>query len=154
MLHLVYMEPQNSNKHKNIVLFGLVIGAFILGYFSHSQVRMMSFNNYGYHRAFDSRGYGRGMMGVGSYGGGYTNLSMSQMMQYMVFGIQGRTGDDFDAAFLQQMIAHHQGAIDMARLVLSTSTRPELVKFANDMITNQQKEIDTMVSWQKTWFAK
>ena len=32
--------------------------------------------------------------------------------------LKNKTGDDFDKAFIEQMIIHHQGAIEMATLVL------------------------------------
>lgn len=79
--------------------------------------------------------------------------SMNQMMGDMTSELKDKTGADFDAAFLEQMIPHHQGAIEMARMVLSTSKRPELIKLANDIISAQQKEIDMMRSWQRTWFG-
>ena len=81
------------------------------------------------------------------------SMSMNQMMNAMSDGLKGKTGDDFDAAFLEEMIPHHQGAVEMARLVLATSKRPELIKMANDIITAQQKEIDMMRAWQRSWFG-
>ena len=48
-------------------------------------------------------------------------------------------------------IVHHQGAVNMAReLLKDRSVKPELVKFANEIITNQSKEIEM----QKDWLRK
>jgi uncharacterized protein (DUF305 family) len=80
-------------------------------------------------------------------------MSMRQMMDAMGKNLEGKTGSDFDSAFLEEMIPHHLGAIDMARMVLATSKRPELIKMANDIITAQQKEIDMMREWERTWFG-
>ena len=79
---------------------------------------------------------------------------MASMMHDMNANLTGKTGDVFDKAFLDDMIIHHQGAVDMAQLVLKNSKRPELIKLANDIITAQTTEIDMMKKWQKEWFAQ
>lgn len=79
-------------------------------------------------------------------------MGMESMMGGMMAGLQGKTGDEFDKAFLSEMIMHHQGAVVMAEAVLKTSKRPELIKLANDIISAQTKEIEMMQDWQKTWF--
>jgi uncharacterized protein (DUF305 family) len=84
----------------------------------------------------------------------HQETSMAATMGGMMSGLNGKTGDDFDKAFLSEMIVHHQGAVDMAQAVLKNSKRPELIKLANDIIKAQTGEIATMQSWQKTWFTK
>lgn len=81
-----------------------------------------------------------------------TSGDMNEMMMNMMSGLAGKTGDDFDKAFLSEMIVHHQGAVDMAREVLAKSKRPELTKLANDIISTQTKEIEMMKGWEKSWF--
>lgn len=81
------------------------------------------------------------------------SMTMRQMMDSMSASLVGKKGNDFDSAFLEEMIPHHQGAVAMAQMVLATSKRPELIKLANEIITSQQKEIDQMRSWQRTWFG-
>ena len=78
--------------------------------------------------------------------------SMQNMMQAMSDDLKGKTGDDFDKAFLSEMTAHHQGAVIMAQQVLATSRRPELIKLANDIISAQTSEIGMMKGWEKSWF--
>jgi uncharacterized protein (DUF305 family) len=56
------------------------------------------------------------------------------------------TGDP-DRDFLAMMIPHHQGAIDMARIVIASGKKPEVKKFAEDIIAHQQAEIDLMKRW-------
>ncbi len=80
-------------------------------------------------------------------------MTMGSMMGDMTAGLKGKTGNDFDHAFLTEMIVHHQGAVDMARLVLAQSTRPELKAFANKIITAQSAEITQMRAWQTAWSA-
>lgn len=79
--------------------------------------------------------------------------SMHSMMDGMMMGLEGKTGDAFDKAFLSEMIVHHEGAVEMAKAVLATSKRTELIKLANDIITAQTKEIAQMKSWSATWFV-
>ncbi len=79
-------------------------------------------------------------------------MDMESQMHGMTMSLEGKTGDAFDKEFLSQMIVHHQGAVDMAQMVLKTSKRPELIKLANDIITAQNGEIKMMQDWQKMWF--
>lgn len=83
---------------------------------------------------------------------GNVPMNMESMMGGMMAGLQGKTGDAFDKEFLAEMIVHHQGAVEMAKAVLVTSKRPELIKLANDIISAQTKEIGMMQEWQKAWF--
>lgn len=82
------------------------------------------------------------------------NLTMDQQMANMMSPLTGKTGDDLDKAFLQQMIVHHQGAVAMAELLAKGTKRPELQKMAKDIIEAQTKEIDQMDIWLTTWFSK
>ncbi len=43
-------------------------------------------------------------------------------------------GGAADQHFIVQMIPHHQGAIDMAKVALERSKRPEVLKLANEII--------------------
>jgi len=80
------------------------------------------------------------------------SMSMEAMMHDMMIGLEGKTGDEFDKAFLSEMIVHHEGAVDMAHAVLATSKRPELVKLANDIISAQTNEIAMMKGWLRDWY--
>ena len=67
--------------------------------------------------------------------------AMDQQMMGVVM-----TGDA-DRDFLIMMIPHHQGAIDMARILIENGKNPEIRKFAADIIAHQQAEIDMMNRW-------
>lgn len=56
------------------------------------------------------------------------------------------TGDP-DADFRIQMIPHHQGAIDMARVALRRATDPWTRQLAEAIIVEQQREIRDMQGW-------
>lgn len=59
-----------------------------------------------------------------------------------------RTGEP-DRDFVEQMIPHHQGAIDMARALLMNGHDKELQQLAKSIITDQQNEIQLMRIWLK-----
>ncbi|MBU3668829.1 MAG: DUF305 domain-containing protein [Candidatus Taylorbacteria bacterium] len=76
---------------------------------------------------------------------------MEDMMKGMMAGLDGKTGTEFDQAFLKEMIVHHQGAVVMAEAVLKQSKQPELIQLAKDIISAQTKEIEMMKKWQGEW---
>jgi len=78
---------------------------------------------------------------------------MHGAMDGMMMGLQGKTGDALDEAFLTEMIVHHEGAVSMARTLVAGTKRPELLKLGNDIITAQTKEIEMMTQWRKAWFG-
>lgn len=63
-------------------------------------------------------------------------------------------GDEFDKAFIKEMINHHQGAIDMAKLIDANTKHDELKTLGQDIISAQTKEIDMMQAWQMEWGYK
>lgn len=69
------------------------------------------------------------------------SVGMEKMMSEM--HAPGYTGDP-DIDFLAMMIPHHEGAIDMARLVLQYGNDPVTRKLAEDIIASQRVEIEGM----------
>lgn len=55
-----------------------------------------------------------------------------------------------DHDFLAMMIPHHQGAIDMAKIVLLRTQDPRIRNLAQSIITEQQYEIELMRSMLAT----
>lgn len=92
---------------------------------------------------------------------GYPASSGTAMMDHSAMGMENtnagmmnalnnKTGDDFDKAFLQQMIVHHRSAINMA--VSGTNAQHQEVKdLTAAIITAQTKEVKEMKQWQKNW---
>lgn len=64
------------------------------------------------------------------------------------------TGANFDRAFIDAMVPHHESAIAMARAAKAAGlSQPDLVKVANDILATQQDEIDKMKGWRGEWFG-
>ena len=61
------------------------------------------------------------------------------------------TGEDYDRMFIANMIEHHKGAVDMAKLAQTNAKHQELKDMANAIITAQTKEITDMEAWQTNW---
>ena len=132
------------------LLLGVLIG--VLGY----GVFLKYFNpfwqggwkdDYGMHMMSDGRMMKNSemsdRMGMGYMG----NMSMQDMSDMML----GKVGKDIEKAFLEGMIPHHQGAVEMAKILLKDQTiSAELRKFAEGIIAAQEGEIVQM----KTWLQK
>lgn len=54
-----------------------------------------------------------------------------------------------DHDFIEMMLPHHQGAVDMAKAVLLYTEDPEIRNIALGIITEQQTEINIMQAWLK-----
>src|SRR3990167_754688 len=52
-----------------------------------------------------------------------------------------------DSHFIEQMIPHHEDAIVMANLALTSAEHKEIKTLANDIIKTQSEEIDQMKQW-------
>jgi uncharacterized protein (DUF305 family) len=133
---------ENKNNITAIVIVGIVgifIGWLIWGHSAKPQVVQ------------STRGMAH-MMPDGTMMGG--NTDMSAMMANMNAGLQGKTGDAFDQEFIAEMIVHHQGAIDMAKLALTNAKHQEIKDLANAIISAQTKEITQMKQWQKSWYTQ
>lgn len=56
---------------------------------------------------------------------------------------------DADVDFVRLMVAHHQAAIEMARIHLAHGGDPQMQRLAQEIITDQQSEIELMRLWLK-----
>lgn len=78
---------------------------------------------------------------------GHSMEGMSDMNE----ALKGLSGEAFDKKFLELMIEHHQGAIDMAHPAATNAFHQEVKDLAQAIITAQTKEINQMKIWQKAW---
>lgn len=82
-----------------------------------------------------------------------------QQKQGMHMGMMGDETDmtrleqaeDFDTAFIEEMIPHHQMAVMMASMLKNGTARFEMKKLADDIINAQTKEIKQMREWLNEW---
>ncbi len=88
----------------------------------------------GQHGMMGSSGMHMGMMG---------NESDDQRLE---------SASDFDKAFIEGMIPHHQMAVMMASMLKNGSTRQEMRQLADEIIKAQTDEIDQMREWYSEWY--
>ncbi len=60
---------------------------------------------------------------------------------------------NIDQHFIVQMIPHHEGAIEMAKIALERSKRAEIISLSNGIIEAQEREITNMSAWYESWFG-
>lgn len=93
---------------------------------------------------------------------GYPSTSADNMMDHSAMGmmdemagigaeLEGKSGDEFDKAFIEQMILHHQSAVDMAAPATKSASRQEVKTLASEIIAAQTLEIKQMKQWQSDW---
>lgn len=61
------------------------------------------------------------------------------------------TGEDYDKAFVGNMIVHHEGAVSMAEMAGSKTAHSEIQDLAFSIITSQSTEIASLRDWQDQW---
>lgn len=94
---------------------------------------------------------GGGMLSRPDIGGGLLHSGRSMSPDMM----QGKEMDDDehssssdpDIAFVENMIPHHQEAIDMAKKVLDSGDDEQVKDWANQIIAAQETEIAEMQEW-------
>jgi uncharacterized protein (DUF305 family) len=93
----------------------------------------------GGHGQMDHDRMGHGSMGMGSIG----------MAKQMVM----KNGKYADEAFIDAMVPHHQGAIEMARVALENAEHEEIKELSRNIISSQQAEIEQLKAIKKEEFG-
>ena len=76
---------------------------------------------------------------------GMEGMQMEGMMsEEDMQALSDAQGTDAARLFLEQMIAHHEGAVDMAQTEIEDGQFPDAVEMARTIVDTQQQEIDTM----------
>lgn len=76
---------------------------------------------------------------------GHGGMDMDGVSQEeMMAKLEGLSGAEFDEAFLNGMIAHHQGAVQMSETQLRDGENAEALALAEKIIEDQQAEIAEM----------
>jgi len=75
-----------------------------------------------------------------------TSTSMAKDLDHL------QTTEPFDLAFIDAMIPHHQGAIDMATAAGEKATQPETKALASIIVRDESRAIDQMKTWRDAWY--
>ena len=59
----------------------------------------------------------------------------------------------FDQLFIDMMVPHHEGAVEMARIAQQRAEHPEIKQLAADILRSQDAEISRMRQWRQTWYG-
>lgn len=66
------------------------------------------------------------------------------MTEEQMTRLRNATGTEFDRVFLQMMIEHHTGAVQMARTEQQQGSNPRARELADSIVTSQNAEIEQM----------
>lgn len=83
----------------------------------------------------------------------HQNMNNDQMTHSQMKSSPNAANTAYDLQFIDTMIAHHQGAIEMAKMAETRGRHAELKTVAKNIIASQEKEIGEMKSWREKWFA-
>jgi uncharacterized protein (DUF305 family) len=81
------------------------------------------------------------------------SMNNDMTMNEMSTSLAGKSGDEFDMAFIDLMTEHHQGAIAMANLAKTNAGHDEIRNMADDIISAQASEVEMMKGWKAAWFG-
>jgi len=105
-------------------------------------------------------GAGGGQQGSGSGGGmaGMDHSNMNHGSMGMGSGEMARqmvmeNGKYSDERFIDAMVPHHQGAIEMAKVALEHAEHEEIKELSHNIISSQQAEIEELKSIKKEEFG-
>jgi uncharacterized protein (DUF305 family) len=60
---------------------------------------------------------------------------------------------EFDQLFIDMMVPHHQGAVEMARIAQARAEHQEIKDLAVAILVGQTSEIDQMKGWRLAWYG-
>lgn len=89
---------------------------------------------------------------LGLLGGYFVSPSYQQTMyDKNVMGLG--TADRFvDLRYINQMAAHHRGAMLLAEQLQDKTTRPELSELSEAILIGEPKLIDELYGWKREWY--
>lgn len=68
--------------------------------------------------------------------------------------LKDKTGDEYDKAFLDMMIGHHEMALEAGKYSADRAAHTEIKQLSNEITSSQQREIEKMKQWQVDWGYK
>jgi uncharacterized protein (DUF305 family) len=97
----------------------------------------------------ESGGGGHGQMDHGQMGHGSMGMGSGEMARQMVL----ENGEYSDRRFIDAMVPHHQGAIDMAEVALTNAEHERIKQLSRAIISTQQAEIKELKSIKEEEFG-
>ena len=82
-----------------------------------------------------------GAMEHSMHGGGMEGMMSAEEMT----ALENASGEAFDTSFMEMMIKHHEGAVEMAKTEQSDGAHAPARKMAADIIASQSAEIEQMI---------
>lgn len=98
-----------------------------------------------------------GIAAASSHDGGSMQMSGDGMMQGMdsaLADLEALEGEEFEVAYVNQIIPHHQGALEMARAVVDRAPSPEVREAAARIIEDQEREIGELTAFLKDTYGQ
>ena len=91
----------------------------------------------------------------GWLGAWYPNAPKNAPYAPMMRALPDATPDEADRAFIEDMVVHHEGAIDMSKRFLTGKfeKRPQTEALAREIIDAQTDEVDTLRGWLRSWYG-
>jgi uncharacterized protein (DUF305 family) len=78
---------------------------------------------------------------------------MTQGMERQVEKLAALEGAEFEIAFMEMMIKHHEGAVKEGERCVERAYHPEVIELCHDIIEAQTAEIETMQTWLSEWYG-
>jgi uncharacterized protein (DUF305 family) len=82
----------------------------------------------------------------------HNGMSTNEMDHSMMQSSPNAATAPYDLQFLDTMIAHHRGAVDMAGPCAAKAQHSEVKTLCSNIISSQEKEIAEMKAWRDKWF--
>jgi uncharacterized protein (DUF305 family) len=103
----------------------------------------------GANQGSESGGGDHGQMDYGQMGHGSMDMGSGGMARQMVMEDRKYS----DKAFIDAMVPHHQGAVEMARVVLENAEREEIKQLSRNIISTQRDEIEELKAIKEQEFG-
>jgi len=87
------------------------------------------------------------------YGASYMP-QMSKTGERDLARLSGLSGAEFEIAFMEMMIQHHQAAIKEAQTCVERAYHRQLVRLCENIIATQSAEIAQMQQWLCEWYGR
>jgi uncharacterized protein (DUF305 family) len=98
----------------------------------------------GGHGSMDHGSMDHGQMGHGSMGMGSKGMARQMVLQNVKYS---------DERFIDAMVPHHQGAIEMAEVALDNAEHEEIKELSQSIVSTQQAEIEELKSIKQEEFG-